>query len=195
MKKLITLAVATAALTAGMANAATDGALDGAASSGTLDVNVTVAPMVKISGLDDITLNIDAATINSNFGSTRGLSQFCVFSNVDALGSYNVDVTSPVFGANGNPFALLGAASGTNLNVTASYYDNAAYDSIASTFQQNGGALDAMQNTRGGQARATTLDCNGSDNSSLQVGVRNSEALAALADTYSSTLTVTVSVP
>lgn len=195
MKKLL-LATAVAALFAGAANAQ-DGTL-GTTSTGGFEVTATVVPMVRISGLDDISLTIDPATLASNFGTTNGRTQFCVFSNVDATGAYNVRVLGSAPGDNANPYGLAGATSGTQLNHTVGFYDAAAYNSIAATFMRPS-TQRASMNTRAGQARATTTDCSanglGGANASINVGIRNSVAIAALADTYAGDLTVVVSVP
>ncbi|MFC3786130.1 hypothetical protein GGR90_001701 [Sphingopyxis italica] len=197
MKKSVLLfaAVMVAAASA-PASAATDGTLSGSASTGTLNLNVQVDPMVSIRGLDDISLTIDAATIGSNFGTTSGISQFCVYSNADALGSYKVSVNGLNGDGLGNPYGLSGNSSGTQLNHTVGYYDAAAYNSIAATFMRPN-VQKTMENTRAGQNRATDLACSntGGQNASLRVGIRNSVALAALADTYTGTLSVVVAVP
>jgi len=197
MKKFL-FAVAATALLSGTAYAApTDGTL-GTTSTGSLDVQVNVAPMVSIRGLDDITLNINPATLASNFGHTDGRTQFCVYSNANAAGGYQVNVSGVASSDTANPYALAGATSGTTLNHTVGYYDNATYNSVAASFMRNS-LTKEMENTRGGQSRATDLDCAsgglGGSNASLQVSVRNAVALAALADTYRGTLQVTVSLP
>lgn len=198
MKAFAVLA-ATAALIASPALAqSTDGQLSSTSSTGTFDVNVTVVPMVKVSGLDPITLNIDPATIASNFGTTSGRTQFCVYSNVNAAGDYNAQVTGLASGDNGNPYGLTGATTGTILPHTVGYWDNANYSSTGALFMRNSIVRPSIT-TKNGQARATTLDCTngglGGSNASIQVAVRNPVALAALADTYRGTLNVTVSVP
>ena len=197
MKKLL-IAAAASALFAGAAQAQTDGALSTTSSTGTFDVSAEVVPMVRISGLDDIDLTIDPATLASNFGSTSGTTQFCVFSNYNALGAYNVRVVGAASSDTGNPYALTGGSTGTTLNHTVGYYDNATYSSTAATFMRNS-LTRASENTRGGQARSTTTDCSsnglGGSNSSLRVTIRNPQAIAALADTYAGTLDVVVSVP
>lgn len=196
MKKLI-IAAAVSALFAGAAQAQTDGTL-GTSSTGTFDVTATVVPMVRISGLDDINLTIDPATLASNFGTTNGRTQFCVFSNVDAAGSYNVRVLGEAGDGLANPYGLQGQTTGTKLNHTVGYYDAAAYSSTAAQFMRQS-TVRASLNTRAGQQRATTTDCSGNglagSNSSINVGIRNAQAIAALADTYEGTLTVVVSVP
>jgi len=176
--------------------AATDGTLSDSDSTGTLDLEVTVVPMVSIRGLDDLSMTIDAATIASNFGSTSAISQFCVFSNADAAGSYNVSVNGTAGDGLGNPYGLVGSATGTQLNHTVGYYDAAAYNSVAASFMRPG-VEHAMENTRNGQARATDLNCTnaGGQDASMRVTVRNANALAALADTYTGSLSVVVSVP
>lgn len=195
-KSVLLIAAAIAAAASAPASAATDGVLSGTTSTGTLAVNVKVDPMVSIRGLDDISLTIDAATIGSNFGTTSGISQFCVYSNANAAGGYKVSVN----GLNGdglaNPYGLAGASTGTQLNHTVGYYDAATYNSVAATFMRPN-VQKSMENTRAGQARALDLACanTAGQNASLRVGIRNSVALAALADTYTGTLSVVVAVP
>src|SRR3546814_9474301 len=67
---------------------------------------------------------------------TSGISQFCVYSNADALGSYKVSVNGLNGDGLGNPYGLSGNSSGTQLNHTVGYYDAAAYNSIAATFMR-----------------------------------------------------------
>lgn len=197
MKKLLT-AVAAAALFATAANAATDGTLSDSTSTGTFDINATVVPMVSIRGLDDLSMTINAATLASNFGHTDARTQFCVFSNADALGSYKVSVNGPAgtAGDYANPYALSGTTTHNNLDFTVGYWDNATYNSVGATFMRPG-VQHAMENTRNGQTRATDLNCSntGGSNASINVGIRNAVALAALADAYTGTLSVVVSVP
>ena len=200
MKKILSVAaVAAIALMSSAAQASTDGQLSDSTSTGTLALNVRVVPMVSIRGLDDVNMTIDAATLTSNFGHTDARSQFCVFSNADADGAYKVSVNTTTPGTAGdyaNPYGLVGGSSGTQLDYTVGYYDSASYSSTAATFMRPG-TQHAMMNTRGGQSRATDLDCSntGGQNASLNVGIRNAVALAALADTYTGTLSVVVSVP
>lgn len=194
--KAVLIAASMLALSAGAA-AAQDGPLSSTSSSADFDVTATVVKMVRVSGLDDITLTIDPATLASNFGTTNGRTQFCVFSNVDALGSYNVQVTGDAGDGLANPYGLTGASTGTKLNHTVGYYDAAAYNSVAAQFMRSS-TVRASKNTQAGQVRATTTDCSGAlggSNSSINVGIRNAQAIAALADTYTGQLTVTVSVP
>lgn len=199
MKKIL-LTAAAFALVAGAAHAQTDGALSQTSSTGTFDVNATVVPMVRISGLDNISLTIDPATLSSNFGTTSGITQFCVFSNVDAAGTYKVRVLGDAGNAGdfSNPYGLTGTSTGTVLGHTVGYHDNAAYHSVNATFMRQSSNLTKI-NTKDGQARSTTTDCSGNglggSNSSLRVGIRNTNAIAALADTYTGTLSVVVSVP
>lgn len=194
MKKLI-IAAAMTALTAGVANAApVDGALSSTSSTGSFDVSVNIAPMVRVSGLDDIALTINPTILASNFGSTSGYTQFCVYSNVDTIGSYNVQVQGVASSDTGNPYALAGSQPGTSLNHTAYYWDGATHNSVGATFMRNS-TLRPSINTQDGQARATTTDCAGGSNSSLRVMVRNPQAIAAVAGTYTGSLNVIVSVP
>src|SRR3546814_17054134 len=136
--------------------------------------------MVSIRGLDDISLTIDAATIGSNFGTTSGISQFCVYSNADALGSYKVSVNGLNGDGLGNPYGLSGNSSGTKLNHTVGYYDAAAYNSIAATFMRPN-VQKTMENTRDGQKRETEPACSHTcgQNTQLTIAFRNTGSLAA----------------
>ncbi|WP_454884406.1 hypothetical protein [Sphingomonas oryzagri] len=198
MNKLLS-AVAAAALLGTAANASTAGNLDDRSSSGSLNIQATIVPMVQISGLDDLSTTINAAQLASNFGTSTMRSQFCVYSNADTLGSYKVNVTTTTPSSDtGNPYALQGTATHSNLDYTVGYYDAATYSSTGAKFMRPS-LTAAMQNTRDSQARATDTTCTagglGGANSSLQVGIRNAVALAALADTYTGTLNVVVSIP
>lgn len=198
MKLLLSAATAALMLATPAFAQSTDGALSATDSTGTFDVNVTVEQMVRVSGLDAINLTIDPATIASNWGTTSGLTRFCVYSNVTTAGLYNVRVTGVGSSDTGNPYALAGTTSGTTLNHTVGYHDNGTYDSVAATFMRNS-LTKSASTTRNGQARATTLDCSNNglagNNASLRVGIRNPVALAAVADEYKGTLNVIVSVP
>lgn len=198
MKKLL-CAVAAMALMGTAASANTDGKLDDSSSTGSLNVQATIVPMVQISGLDDLTTTINAAQLASNFGTSTMRSQFCVYSNADALGSYKVNVTTTTPSTDtGNPYALQGTTTKSSLDYSVGYYDAATYNSTSAKFMRPS-LTAAMQNTRDGQTRATDTTCTAGglsgSNSSLQVGIRNAVALAALADTYTGTLNVVVSVP
>ena len=192
MKKLLAAVAALAMATPAMAS--TDGVLSDTSSTGTLDITATVAEMVSIRGLDDLTLNINAAAISGpSSHAAIAQSNFCVFSNVDAAGSYNISATGTPSGDSGNPFALAGATTGTNLNYVVHLSD----EKLVNDNQVQPGQVLSYTNTAGGQTRATDLNCSnaGGENASVSVRVRDVVALAALADTYTGTLTVTVSVP
>ena len=196
MRKLL-IGAAAAALISTSAQAATPGT-PGASSTGSTDVTVNIDEFVNIRGLDDLQIDIAASDINEatpNNRAGQAVTQFCVFSNVNSAGAYNFSATSAIAGAAGNPFGLTGP-EGTQLNYAAWYRDQP-------TSPFNGTYLNRNQvysgaTTAGSQARATDFNCSnvaGGNNASLGIGVRNSQALAALAGTYNGTLTVTVAVP
>jgi hypothetical protein len=198
MKKIL-FSVAAAALMSTSAFAATDGS-PGVNSTGNADINVTIDPFVSISGLDDLTINIAASNINSSAPNNRAgedVTYFCVFSNVTAAGTYTITATSEYEGSEGNPFGLRGPQE-TQLNYMASFRDQGTGSPFVS-----GGSLARNQarqatTTAGNQNRPTDFNCSnvtGGSNAAIGIGVRNSVALAALAGTYTGTLTVTVAVP
>jgi hypothetical protein len=55
------------------------------------------------------------------------------------------------------------------------------------------GTAKTFKTTSGGQQRTTTLDCNGTENASMNVRFTNARLLAALAGQYTGTLTFVVS--
>ena len=190
MKKYF-LAVTAAAVVAFGAAAQGTGAL-GTESEASVEVNATIAPMVRISGLSDMSFTIDANTLNNNFGSTRQSQQFCVYSNVTADGNYTVKVDSDKpRGPNGDPYTLV-STDGDEL-----YHFIHVTDDFSSPFKFiNPGIEYARSTTAGGLTRPTDLDCASSGlNTQLTVGFRNDRVLAAVAGDYTGTLTLTVAAP
>lgn len=191
MKKYFIAASAAAVIALG-ATAQGTGALSGTESEASVTVNATIAPMVRVAGLQDLSFTIDADTLNNNFGSTRQSQQFCVYSNVTADGDYTVQVGSDKpRGPNGDPYTLVSSA-GDQLNHFVHVTDD-----FANPFKFiNPGLEYARSTTAGGLARPTDLNCtNSGDNAQLTVGFRNARVLAAVAGDYTGTLTVTVAVP
>ncbi|MEQ8559197.1 MAG: hypothetical protein RIB03_12840 [Henriciella sp.] len=192
MKKLTMLAAASALL-AGSAVAQVSGSL-GTDSTADVTINATVDPMVRISGLDGVMdFTLDAATLNSNFGNTRQTQRFCVYSNVNTTGDYNVAITGTPSGDTANPFRLLGSGSNA-LDFTVAFTDD-----FASPFKFiHYGTSYPRATTTGGLPRPTDTDCGnvtGGENTQLAVTFRNSEVLSTVADTYTGALTITVSAP
>lgn len=195
MKKiLVSAAIAAAALVAGQANASNDGVLSDSTSVGTLNINATVVPMVSIRGLDDQTFVINSAAINGpSSHAVIGNSTFCVFSNVDALGSYKIKADGS--GGSTNAYTLNGGSTSTQLGYVVHLKDTDTLNPNGS--QAAPGVYKSFTNTAGGETRATDRDCTnaGSTNAGVSVRITDVAALAALADVYTGVLTVTVSVP
>lgn len=192
MKKLAILAAVGAALVSAPAMAQ-DGVLSDSTSNASLDISATVVPMVSIRGLDDMTFLINAAAISGpSSAAVIGNSTFCVFSNADAAGTYRIKAEGSGVG---NAYALAGGTTSTALPYVVHLKDTdtaSPNGSFAAT-----GVYKTFTNTAGGESRATDLDCSnaGGTNAGVSVRVMDAAALAALADTYTGTLTVTVSVP
>ena len=92
-----------ATFAAANAFAATDGTL-GATSQGTLEITLTIDPLVQISALDDIPLgNYTGA------GNMTGGDDLCVYSN---NGGYHITATG---NGNGQAFELIGAGTPASL--------------------------------------------------------------------------------
>jgi spore coat protein U-like protein len=191
MKKLM-IAAAAAAMLATPAMASTDGALSTTNSSGTLDVTVNIPKMVRVSGLDDLTINVTPAMLTEPFFSREdATSRFCVYSNDGANGAYNLTVSANPSNIEGAaPYALQGTggtlpyAIWTSDN-TANEFKNFRFAGLTTTYSANAD----------GAGRPKTLNCTDrAENASIKVGVNDAAIIAAQAGTYTDTITVTVSV-
>lgn len=159
-------------LSSGTAIAATQGNL-GATSTGTLDITITKADQARITSVTDI--NLGTWTIAT--GAPTGFDDVCVYTST---GSYEVTTTS----AN---------------NTGASYrlYDGSA-NYIVYTVNWNdatggGGAAMTHGTAMTGQTGDSTSEtCSGGQNASVQVDITNANMIAAVAGTYTDTLTMVV---
>lgn len=190
MKKLA-FAAATAVLAiSSPAFAATDGALSTTSSTGTVQLNVNIPEMVRVSGLNDLTINVTPAMLTEPFFSREdAVDTFCVYSNDGANGEYSMAVSATAGPGGDTPFALTGPgqlpyAMWTSDNVGNSF----------KSFRFNGSPTNYTSNADGA-GRRTTLDCSAQgNNASIRFGVKDSNLIAAQAGAYTDTVTVTVSV-
>jgi uncharacterized protein YdbL (DUF1318 family) len=159
-------------LSSGTAIAATQGTL-GATSTGTLDITITKADQAQITSINDI--NLGAWTIASS--APTGFDDICVYTST---GSYEVTTTSANFtGAN----YRLYDGSANYVVYTVSWNDATGGGGAAMTHNT------AMTGQTGNSASAT---CGGSQNASVQVDITNVAMAAAVAGTYTDTLTMVV---
>ena len=166
-----TLAVAAiATLAAGHAFAATQGTL-GATSQGSLDITLTIDPLVQISALNDIALGT-----YTGGGDMTGADDLCVYSN---NGGY--DITASGNGG-GGAFELIGASA--NVPYTVEWATSAG----AGT----GAALTTGVTLAGQGGTFTTPDCGGADNAQVIVTVDSNDLGSAPADSYVGVLTLLV---
>jgi len=201
-KKLMLAAAVSFAVSSG-AGAATQGTL-GATSTGSYNINATIPPLVRISGLKDQTVTFTAADISAAVACghcqvTTIEQKFCVYSNQNAAGGYGVTVTGykpPAGGpqnAGNETFGLQG--NGTFITMRVNYSDNPSND-YSHPFVTNNVELTGLTATAGGNARPNTLDCSdiaGGVDASIIVGFPVDAILAAVQGTYTGTLTLTVS--
>ncbi|MHA3840735.1 hypothetical protein ACX0GZ_05890 [Sphingomonas aestuarii] len=193
MKKALGFATALVALYATPAFAqAGDGQLSQTQSSASFNVTTNIPQMVRISGLEDLTLNVTAASVASGTGAQNVSQRFCVYSNSTLQGLYKLTADGQSgdelnsgeakFSLNGPEGTRLSFALWTSDRASDVYYKGTATPGVAKS----------MQTAHNGQARATTLNCNGTDNASMNVRFTNARLLAALAGSYTGTLTFTV---
>ena len=171
----IARSIALASALAGAATgalAANDGSL-GPTSTGDLSVTLSIADRVQISGLDDIALGTYGGS-----GDLTGTSQFCVYRNGTGL----YDLTASSLHADGTTFR---ASDGTDQIV---YAVMVADDTDPTTGVEVGSGTPET----GLQGSATSTDCGGSDNASLQVTFAEAALQAAPTSAYSDTITVLV---
>lgn len=194
MKKVFGFAAAMAALSASpaLAQSSGDGALSETSSVASFKVTTTIPKMVRISGLEDIQLDITAAAVANSNGAQNFGQRFCVYSNDTSAGLYKLTVdgqSGTELNTGEAKFSLTGPDS-TRLSF-ALWASDRAGDAYAKGTAAPGVAKN-MQTDAGGQTRPTTLNCNGTENASMNVRFTNARILAALAGSYTGTLTFTV---
>ncbi len=188
MKKIL-IATLISACAAGSAFAATDGDV-GPVSTGTLEVSLNIAALVKISGLDDITLNPVRSPTTGNFLDAVGHTNFCVYADTG--------------GAEGN-FTITAQGSGEADAFTLS---NGGSDTVS--YEVNFAGTPVRTNTVGGEpltpnqpyvatgasASTAALQClpdGSADTSTVWVTVPGSEIDGKSIDDYTGTLTLQIS--
>lgn len=195
MVKLLPAAIITSLILspimASSALAATDGSLSTSSSVGTVDFTAVIPPMVRISGLTDMTINVTPESATSQYFSREDSeSKFCVYSNIGNDGGYTIKVDGTA-GAVG-PFALTNTADSSKLDYAVWVSDDVT--NAFKGFTWPGYTQTGYKTTAGGLARPATLNCSDTGkNASIHVGIDNTNILAAIAGTYKGTLTVTVS--
>jgi hypothetical protein len=191
MKKILcasALAIAVAAAPA----FAQDGSLSSTSSSAEVDISTTIPKLVRISGLQDITLTASATDLANTSGAYNRGQTFCVYSNDTMAGLYKLSVNGQA-GAElntGEAKYSLSGPEGQTLSFALWTSDVAANAYAGGTATP--GVAKSFKTTSGGQARTTTLNCNGTENASMNVRFTNARILAAVAGTYTGTLTFVV---
>ncbi len=160
------IALASLLAAGGMVSAAEDGTL-GATSTGSLDVLVSIADRVQISGLDDIDLGA-----YSGSGELTGSDSFCVYRN--GTGLYDVEISSA--NADGGAFRMV---SGTDNFLT--YTVTFAGEAVSSGEEIEGAG------------HSTSVTCGGGTNTTLAVSVAEAALQGAVSGSYADTVTMVVS--
>lgn len=189
MKKLLLAAAALAVASPAMA--ATDGALSTTSSVGSVDVTVNIPEMVRVSGLDDMVMDITPAALTNQFSNNVTVADsFCVYSNDGPDGDYAISVAATPSGGGSGPYSLTGPES---LNYQIYLGD---VQSGGASFQyQFPGNVETFSSAADGLGRRTTLDCSAQGNNAIiRFRVMSADAIAAQAGTYTDTITVTVAV-
>lgn len=138
--------------------------------------SITIAPIVRINNLSDVSLGTYAGG-----GDINVEESFCVYSNNDTA-SYDVTITSPNQDVSDNFFLVNGTA--TDSVVYTLYFKDNVTPGVGT--QVTTGAISGTGNN-------TANDCGGVDNAKISVNVLDADMSVVPADSYSDTLTVLIS--
>lgn len=155
------------------ANAATDGTL-GTASTGTLDVSLSIAGQVRLTGLTDFAFGAYGGS-----GDLTNNDDVCVYRN--GAGTYSVTATT-----NRTDFVLQNAGSDTI--AFDAYFNDASGTTGRSPLTYN----TALTSQTGADTSSQDCDSHASDNANISVLISEAALQAAPAGSYSATMTVVV---
>lgn len=158
------IALASLLAAGGMVHGANDGSL-GTSSTGDLDVTVTIAPLVRITGLSDVEFTFDGG--DENLENTQNI---CVYSNAGS--NYSLTATSL---NSDNGFALVSGSL-----------------EVAYSVAVNGSSLTSGSAADFGDANTVDQLCGGTGATALQISIDNAALQAAASGTYTDLLTLTV---
>ncbi len=175
-KTLRPLLLASFVLVSGNVHAATVDGQEEATSTGTVDISLNKADLVKISALTTVTLALQAD------GSATGETTACIY----RVGTPGYNLTATGDGASNAFTVSLGGSGGTDaIPYTVSFSDaaNAA----------PGVALSSGTAKTGLLANTTAADCGGTPNVTLTVAVNAADYTAAAAGDHTGVLSLLVS--
>lgn len=170
---LSALTASVALASAGPALAATNGNLGtgaGATSQGQSVVTLTIPDLIKISDVNDLTLNYDTGT--QQYQASDGV---CVYRN--GTGNYSITASS----GNGTGSFVLNDGSGNTLPYSVSWNGT---NLTEGTNDDNGGSFYTGD--------TTSASCGGGTNATVQAVVSEADAAAAPQATYDDTLSLMV---
>ncbi|WP_155838330.1 hypothetical protein [Hyphomonas beringensis] len=162
----------------------------GTTSTDTVNITAEVAPVVRVSGLDDVNFDLNEAFFNQSGPNTYKNQMFCVYSNVSNAGSFSISATgtpAPAFGS--NAWAVTNSGDGSILAFTMKVYDG-SLDRVVGPGDNWSGFSSAQWNGD----RPDTGDCSDTgDNTRLQVTFSKDNVLGANAGTYAGAITLVAS--
>ena len=148
----------------------------GTTSTGTLDVDLVVPDLVRVSGLADIDLGTYSGT-----GDESGNDDVCVFRN--GAGTYSVTVTT-----NKGDFRISRGAGGTaaeDIDFTAYWNDEDGTTGRAELTYNT-----ALETQSG--ANTAAIDCGGGVNANFSLVISESDMQTKNPNTYSATVTIVI---
>jgi hypothetical protein len=192
MKKLFVSAAlaATVLVTPAFAQ---DGVLSQTSSQADVDVTAVIPRMVRISGLEDLTLNVTAASLSDASGAQNLGQKFCVYSNDTLQGLYKLAVNGQAGDQLNTGEAKYSLSGPENQTLSFALWTSDQANNVYIGGTRSPGVAKNGSTTANGQPRTTTTNCNGNDNASMNVRFTNARLLAAVAGSYTGTLTFVVS--
>lgn len=163
------------------AAAATDGTA-GATSTGTVNVTLTINPVMKISNLNDITFTYTGAT-----GNLIASDDICIYSNNLLSSNYYITATSG-HASSGTFRVSNGGGTPAYIPYTLEWFTQISAGGTATSLSS--GVKNATAFTG---ANSTSDTCSGGLNSSIKVTFAQSDLTSAASGSYTDTITLLLS--
>ncbi len=165
-------------VSAGNAFAASDGTL-GATSSGSTNVSLTVPELIRVSGIDNLTLNPYSS------GDVDLTTDVCIYTN-DEDGQYDVTISGDGGPNQAASFQIGDAATTDDMTYTAAWND------VSGTNTNETAVTHGNELTVQTGANTTSQTCSGGSSARLHINITEAEVLAQAAGTYIGTITILV---
>jgi hypothetical protein len=193
LKQVVACSVAVGMFLSGQALAATNPTDAGETSTGSSSMSVTIPPLVKITGIDDLFTDNNPDWTGNGAGLSDS-DDVCIYSNMDSGGTRDYRVTMTGSGDTNTTFKLectTGDCSGDQIAYTPYWNDVSGTDSGET--QVGTAAGDTQSYITGQTGWSRYDDCQGSDTARFRVFFTDQEMLDNKGyGTYTGTLTILI---